>query len=460
MIRIKIDILYRQLHDIIERHRFSGRLVLAMGSAYNVQLLQRYLSCYSLKIQAVIDNDPGKRGAWCGECRTFLPEEILQPFREKALILIFSPNYAVQMKKQLTDMGYRENTHFFILKDFRQPDDNWGFFFRTLADALKGMRLYREILKKYGKDVHIFIVRGATGDVFLNGLYLDEYVRKRRIRKFVLVGDAKGLGRIAALFGITDTVSLSFEEAEQLQQCYKFFKCNNVTDLFMWQGSLYFNRCQTRMHREFHFLDTYTYYIYGGMVGRQEWKKPVFQPLTEELEERYRQAGLRKGKTIMIAPFAYSVKNLPAWFWEEIADRLREKGYEVFASINTAVEVNPFGNMDSFFFPFEESEAVLQYCGNFIALRSGLCDIVSMVPCRQVILYPEEMEQLDYRVHRSDMKFSGFEVMGFDTGKITEIASTVIRDIVCAEDYKYSETELVARYYELVAEVEKQFPQV
>lgn len=457
MMRMKIDMLYNQLHAIIENQRFSGRLVLAFGSSNNVQILQKYLSCYSLKIQAVLDNDPKKRGTWCGACRIFQPEEILQPFKDKALILIFSPGYAGQMKGQLMAMGYRENIHFFILEDFRQPYDNWGIFRRRLAEAAKGMGLYREILRKYGKDVHIFIVRGATGDVFLNGLYLHEYVRKRQIGNFVLAGDAKGLKQIAALFGIMDTVSLDFMEAESLQQCCKFFKCRNVTDLFMWQGSLYFNRCQTRMHREFHFLDTYTYYIYKGLVDRQEWRKPAFLPLTGELEKKYLEAGLKKGRTVIIAPFAYSVKNLPVWFWDEMAERLRIKGYEVFASMNTAIEVNPFDRMEAFFFPFEECGAVLRYCGYFLALRSGLCDIVSMIPCRRVLLYPEEMDPLDYRVHRSDMAFSGFGTMGFDTANITELSSPAIRDIVCDDSGNYSQAELTALYYGLMDEVERQF---
>jgi len=455
--RLKIDELYRQLHDIVETHRFDGRLVLAMGAFNNVRILQKYLGCYGLKIQAILDNDPKKRGLWCENCKVFQPEEVLRPFKEKALILVYSPGYAQQMKDQLLSLGYQENIHFFVLKDFRQLKDSWKQFFQKIAEAKKGMRIYRSILRRYGKDTHLFIVRGATGDVFFNGLYLEQYVKKRKIKKFVLAGDAKGLSKIAALFGIADTVPLDFEDAERLQMCYQFFQCKNVTDLFMWQLSLHFNRCQTRMHREFHFLDTYTYYIYRGLVDRRDWKKPTFQPLTEELEEKYRKAGLQKGKTVMIAPFAYSVKNLPVRFWDRLAERLQEKGYAVFANINSETEVNPFDHMRPFFFPFQECEAVLTYCGYFLALRSGLCDIVSMIPCRQVLLYPDEMKPLDYRVHRSDMAFSSFQVMGFDVGNITEISSPIIRDIVCADNKGLSEEKSAAAYEKLIETVERQF---
>lgn len=457
MMHLKMDELYDQLHTIIERQRFDGRLVLAMGSANNVRILQKYLSCYSLKIRAILDNDPEKKGLVIGGCKVFQPKEILCPFKEKALVLIYSPGYADQMRDQLASMGYQENVHFFILKDYRNPNNNWKLFREKIVEARNGMLLYHKILKQFGKDAHILIARGATGDVFLNGLYLEEYIKAKKFEKYVVAGDAKGLVRIAGLFGIHNTVPLNFAEAECLQQCYKFFRCKNVTDLFMWQGSLYFNRCQTRMHESFNFLDTYTYYIYNGIVNRQKWKKPLFLPLTKELEKKFQDNGMKKGKTVIIAPFAYSVRNLPVWFWDKLAGRLKKMGYEIFANMNIDIEINPFEQMKSFFFSFEEAEAVLKYCGYFLALRSGLCDIVSMIPCRQVILYPQEMNPIDYRVHRSDMNFSSFKAMGFDTTYITELSSPVIHDIVCAEEDEWEQAKNIHLYDELTEKVLRQF---
>lgn len=221
----------------------------------------------------------------------------------------------------------------------------------------------------------------------------------------------------------------------------------------MWQGSLYFNYCQTRMHKEFNFLDTYTYYIYRGLVSRNEWKKPAFTPLSEKLEQKYRNMGLAKGNTVIVAPFAYSVKKIPIWVWEKLADLLHEKGYQVFANINTETEVNPFKNMRTVFFPFAECEAILQYSGYFLALRSGLCDIVSMIPCKQVLLYPEEMNPINYYVHRSDLIFSGFKAMGYDTEHIVELSSPVIQDAVCEDNDQYSKEELNELYYDLIEKI-------
>lgn len=452
-----IEYLHHQIYEIISQHSLTGRLLLAMGSDNNVQMIQDYLECYSLKIQAILDNNPQKWGKWYRGHKVFKPETILQPFRKNALVFIFSPQYAEQMKQQLVAMGYRENVHLFVLRDFRQPQDSWSFFCKSMLEAKRGMKIRKRILKKYGRDTYIFIVRGATGDTFFNGLYIDAYTRKKGIGTYVLAGDAKGLSKIAGLFGITNTFPLNGKEAECLQQCYKFFQCRNIEDLFMWQNSLYFNRCQTRMHKEFNFLDTYTHYIYKGLVNRAEWKKPAFLPLSEKLIKKYEKAGMIKGKTVIIAPFAYSVKDLPIWFWEEIAKKLKEKGYAVFVNINTESEINVFDNMETVFFSFDECEAILQFAGYFLALRSGLCDIVSMISCKKVILYPDEMRPIDYRVHRSDVIFSSFESMGFDTENIVEISSPVIHDIVCGGSEEIWEEKTQIAYQKLIKKVIEQF---
>lgn len=48
-------------------------------------------------------------------------EDRLQPFDNKALILIASKDY-MEEKKKLEAMGYKENVHFYIVYDFKEPE--------------------------------------------------------------------------------------------------------------------------------------------------------------------------------------------------------------------------------------------------------------------------------------------------------------------------------------------------
>lgn len=452
-----IDFLYNQLHELVETVRFSGRLVLAMGASVNIEKMSNYLRCYGISIGGRLDNNPRLWGTWSSGLKIYKPEDVLVPFKDKALIIIFSPKYGKQMGEQLCKLGYKEGIHFFIINDYGNNNESWDAFEEGEEQVKNAYKLYNNIMDKYGSDATIFLLRGATGDVFLNGLYIKKYAEKKGIRNYVLVGDAKGLKKIADLFGFTQVESLSYWDAEYIQLCFRFLGLKNIKDVFMWQMSLYLNRCQTRMHSPFTFLDTYTHYIYEDMVSIDEWSKPDFCNLTSELKQKYDNLGIVPQKTVIVSPYAYSVKTLPVWFWDRLACKLKEKGYQVFVSINDQNELNVFDNMKTIFFPYEESKAVLEYAGYFLGLRSGLCDIVALVEgCRQIVLYPEEMNPIDYKVHRSDMIYSGFKTMGFISEHISEISSKLIKDIV-ANDEVMSIVEQVELYNKLEEDILMEF---
>lgn len=456
---MKRNFLHLQLDNIIRKCRFSERMVFAMGNGENVYQMTKYLKCFFLEFHAILDNDKKKWGTWSHGLKIFSTEKMLRPYRDNALIIIFAPIYGEQMKEQLESLGYKENVHFFLIREPQQSDDeDKAAYNYCVRETKRGKKIYDKFKKKYGADTHFFIVRGATGDVFLNGLYLKEYAQKCGIEKYVAVGDGKGLARILDLFGIDKTEKLEWRDAEAFQQCYKFFQLLDVTDLFLWQGSLYLNRCRTRMHREFNFLDTYDYYIYKGMVSKDKWTHPNFLDLDDSLRQKYERMGVVEGKTVILAPYAYSVKNLPEFFWEEIAEHLREKGYRVFVNVNESKEVNLFDNIPSIVFPFSEAKALLTYAGNFLSLRSGLCDIVSLIPCKQIILYPEEMQPIDYGIHRSDVNFSSLHVMSKEAEKyITEISSPVIRDIADKKDKHFPYKIMCQHYDALISKIEAVF---
>ena len=311
--------------------------------------------------------------------------------------------------------------------------------------AERGYKIYESIRKKYGQNTEIILMRGATGDVFLNGLYLDGYLKAKGVDKYVVVGDSKGLSKITELFRIESVEPLNYWDAEALQNCYKFRKLEHFKPVFLWQLSLHLNRCQTRMHRNFNFLDTYTYYIYEGMISKEQWKKPAFIELSDDLRKKYEDMGIKEGRSVVLAPYAYSVHTLPSWFWKRVIEGLKNKGYEVFINLNPNEELNKFAGTHSVFFSFQELEAALSYAGHFLALRSGLCDIVAMIDCHQVILYPEEMSPIDYTVHRSDIDFSSFRSMGFETDHIDELSSPAIHDIVV----KYESLDIDEMVHEL-----------
>ena len=432
---MKRDPLYLELHKIIEDVRFSGRLVLAVGSAHNVAMMRDYLKCYGLEFAAVVDDEPEQVGKSRAGLPVYLMDAVLKPRRENALVLVMASGRNKSVKEYLESLGYREKVHFFLLHDLPSAEaDSKEHFERQLAKARQGLSLYEQIKADYGETTHIFLMRGATGDVYLNGLYLASYCRKVGIENYVVAGDAKGLKRLAPLFAWKKVVALSHGEAEEFQLCYTFWRKSDVTDLFMWENTLPLNKCRLRMQERFTFMETYQHFIYKNLVSTEEWQKPLFVPLDKELRQKYKELGLQEGRTVIISPNAYSVKKLPEWFWEKVAIELQVKGYMVFVNLNPAVELNPFRSMQPVFFSYAESEAILRYAGHFLALRSGLCDIVAQVPCRKIILYPAEIRQPDYNVHRSSRDFASLRMLCPDKEQLVELESPVIEDLLQGND--------------------------
>ena len=432
-----------------------------MGSFNNITILDNYLKCFQLKITAILDNQKSKEGFLCNECRVFLPDSILKPFNEKALILIISPGYWREMKEQLENLGYQEKVHFFVLHDDYQVKDSWKRFLKEINEARKGYHIYKNIIKQYGVDTHIVLSRGATGDVYLNGLFLREYMKQKGINNYVLAGDAKGLKPILKLFELEHRAyPLQFKEAEQLQKLMMVCNPDNLVDIFPWQYSLYVNRCRIRMTERFDFMNTYESFIYEGKVTRENWTSPKFANLDEKTEKKYIEMGIERGKTVIIAPFAYSVNSLPVWFWNKIANELVERGYKVFANISPTNEVNSFENMKSLFCTFQESVPLLDYAGYFIGLRSGFCDIISSSTCKKIILYPLPPNKINYAVHRSDINFSGMEKMGLCTENIIEIASDIIKDITNDDVSINDIRETYQKIEDLAVSIMKEFVEI
>ena len=114
---MRMDYVYDQLHRIISRVRFDKRLVLGMGNRQNLEKMNSYFHCYSVGLEAVLDNDPAKSGMFYDDLMIYKTEEILVPFNDKVLIFIYSPGYWREMRDQLLDLGYQENKHFYVIHD-------------------------------------------------------------------------------------------------------------------------------------------------------------------------------------------------------------------------------------------------------------------------------------------------------------------------------------------------------
>lgn len=98
--------------------------------------------------------------------------------------------------------------------------------------------------------------------------------------------------------------------------------------------------------------------------------------------------GAIPGKSVVLSPYAFSVEKIDITFWEDLAQRLSEKGFVCFTNTYKPGE-KPVGSTKSISFSLMETAAFTQYCGNMIALRSGLCDLTQYTACKMAVIYPD-----------------------------------------------------------------------
>lgn len=299
---------------------------------------------------------------------------------------------------------------------------------RESIRVIWGASRYRSLRKRFGASTHIICIRGATGDVYLQFLLLDEYLRQKGIKEFAIIGDGGGLIRLAALFGLSNVEFVQTPVLERIEKAYLFWgrQWNNIIIPFCWSDNFSaVNKCRLRMTSKFNFMDSYCCFSYG-IEPPVEYRAPYFPATKEQQIFAWESLGVIKGRTVMISPDANSVTALPVWFWNGIIKHLQQRGYTVFMNCNYST----YFRAQNLFPAYADCVPMLEYAGNFIGVRSGFCDIISSAKCRKVILYPARQKKPDYSFHRTELEFSGLEVMDLYHGEdLTEISTPLIKNI-------------------------------
>jgi hypothetical protein len=298
---------------------------------------------------------------------------------------------------------------------------------RESLRVIRGRRCYDRLRKALPKGTKIILVRGATGDVYIQLSMLRAYAEKNHLTQYAIVGDVGCLRALAEMFRVSNVTTIPFEDCLCVLMAYRFFPDmgENVQIPFFWDYGWYFNRCRVRMTEPFDFMDTYRWCSFS-MEEPIVYTKPQFTKKTENFLFRCDSAGIIAGKTVFISPEANSVTRLPIWFWNGIIKELQALGYTVFVNSNE----DNFYRAPNLFPPYSDSVPMLEQAGYFIGVRSGFCDIISSAKCKKIILYPQVQPQIDYSEHRSEIEFSSLVTMGLCDGKdLKEISTPLLRNI-------------------------------
>lgn len=274
----------------------------------------------------------------------------------------------------------------------------------------------------------------GTGDIYLIGLYLRAYCKKHgvQLEDCLITVVGKAASRVFALFSIQNLQVLSQTESDQLLSYLrvmglkrmKTFVCNDghlqyMTKRFRGVKGINFHQmfrtavfgmdgelkeidaekasnCEKRKEHEQvqdhermdQAREMCSVWADGKVKSQMERMTAVLHGRMTFQALRGKYPSLQKGISVLLSPYANTVTDVSATFWEHIAQECKKRGYQVFT--NSIGESEPvIAGTEGIFIPFSEIIDFVEAAGCFIGVRSGLCDIISSAKAKKIILYPE-----------------------------------------------------------------------
>lgn len=380
------------LDEFISKNNLEKKKIVFFGANKSSKEMCAYLRSLKIEPYAIIDNDKRKQHKVVAGLTTYLPEELLSDFQDDVMVLIAS-EYANEMTEQLERLGYKKEKHIWvILKINNFYNCSKEAFEEYALQAKRGEEVYKRVMASYPKAEKLFLCPyPGTGDIYLVGLYCDTFCRKNNINEYVMTVVGNGAKRVAGLFDIENIVVLSQAESDDLLHYVRVVGLEESNTLVCNDSYLQIMGKRLRGYKKITFSHMFQNGVFGLLDDEVLTPEQYFKSKEEMNQEAAQVLAVEKGineKTIILSPYANTVTDLPVTFWEELAERLAEKGYHIFT--NSCGDEEPvIKNTKGIFLTYAEMITTLQYAAGFIAVRSGLCDIIGHVPCKKVILYPE-----------------------------------------------------------------------
>lgn len=244
--------------------------------------------------------------------------------------------------------------------------------------------------------------------------YLGEYLARKNIKDYVLIVSGNNCRRTAELFAVANIESVSLRDMQGIIKAWEFLGRQKIRlkPLLFWgwrtKRYLYADK-----HPQITFADMFLYDVYGEENGIER-HLPYRNQDSTFARQLFERLNLPKGRTVIIAPYAGSFESsVPMEQWKKLSGRLKAKGYAVCTNCYGEKE-SPIPGTRGIIFPYDEAVNVLEYAGGFIAVRSGLCDIVSPAECKMVVIYENGFNASNY-------EFFSLRRMGLNLDAIEKI---------------------------------------
>ncbi|MDR1605431.1 MAG: hypothetical protein LBS10_11720 [Gracilibacteraceae bacterium] len=367
--------------EIITDYQFKSiinREVFLFGHCRATEEIARYLLARGVRPAAILDNSTAKQGLACRGVPIAPPERIRDYTAHNSVVLIAS-RFRAEMAAQLRRLGYDGEI-------VQLGEDNSFAEFSLSADTLarktarmrRGAARLEQIRARYPGRRLIICPYNALGDVYWAMAFLPAYRAKHGIGPTALIVAGDACRQVAEMFGAENPVTLEQADMDELVQAVVFTRATDC--LIAHHDRPYTDDSIRWLDRHFlSFIDCYKHIVYG----LDKTAAPVPPSRLAEFEQREK---ILPGRSVILAPYAKSVADMPADFWRRMVAAYRRRGYAVFT--NTAGR-SPAAGTHSLEIPLAQIVAAAEYAGAFVGVRSGLCDVLYTARCRKTVVFPD-----------------------------------------------------------------------
>lgn len=422
MIASKNDkrIIKDKIDQCVKEGHFINKKVLIFGCTIYARDIRDCLRRHGIEIDAILDNNMKKVGMTCLGVPVCLPEAHFGQDTNNTVVIICS-KYFREMKEQLLALGCGDMIMIAVEESREKEDDSLETLKNSLTYVKKGYRIYQQIKEKYSKEHWLFLCPyPGTGDIYMAGVYLDAYLGKKCIKQYIMVVSSKSCKEVALLFDLENVEVVSMDDMQLMLKAWEFFgnKKMMIKPLLYWgwrtKRYLYADE-----YPQITFNEMFLYDVFD-LPEHTEKRQISVDFRSTYAKELFRKLELQPHKTVVIAPYAGSfVSEMDMGFWSDIVLKLKQKGWTVATNCCGDQELPVLGSVP-IFFPYKEAIQVLEYAGAFVALRSGLCDIVSQARCKMIILYESGFNAARYEYFSLDKMGLNPDVLEFIYEKETE----------------------------------------
>lgn len=263
----------------------------------------------------------------------------------------------------------------------------WKVFYEKV---LRGYNLYCNYIKKYNLGMHLYLSAISRGDAYILGGFFQNFLeRKEYPENPVFVVWSKGSVEIANLFHIENIESVDTEEFQSLVNLLMFNHENELNIEMLHFHMFYRHTAILGYTMGLHGFNLLSLSAAALGISENCLVNPNFTYNEYEVEKVFVENKLIVGKTVVLSPYAKTVRSIPLTFWIKLVNKLKNNGFTV--CTNVAGEEKELLGTIPIFIPFRQSVPFLEKAGVTIGIRSGFQDVTSTANCLKISIIWENI---------------------------------------------------------------------